>query len=343
MYNGYIAAFDEDGRLAGYIDYNTDSSDATAVVAMIEVGEDFARMGIGSALLDSLRIDLPSYEISPGYTTDQGTKWWRSATGGPGPVKGPRRSASLTINDMRDTKPNGEKFSSGKSESPFSLDEDYRGMHEAPDRNSGAPMHDISDGIYPDDIYGPNGAEWYASGDPLAKIALSMIKRIKNKPESLVTVYRAIPLSGSERLKELEAQKAHLIKYARIPKGVQTDISDAKEYYDEISREIDMLRNAKHLGEMRNINAGDWVSPVRDYAKHHGDLYLGGKGKYRVFSKKVKAKHLFTEGNSLLEFGYDPDDNPKRLSSGEAKIPSYPREPSYGPFIGEAEDIFGGI
>ncbi len=335
MYNGYIAAFDEDGRLAGYIDYNTDSSDATAVVAMIEVGEDFARMGIGSALLDSLRIDLPSYEISPGYTTDQGTKWWRSATGGPGPVKGPRRSASVTVNDMR------KKFSSGASENPFSSDEDYRGMHQAPDRNSGAPMHDISDGIYPDDIYGPNGAEWYASGDPLSKIALSMIKRIKNKPESLVTVYRAIPLSGSERLKELEAQKAHLIKYARIPKGVQTDILDAKEYYDEISREIDMLRNAKHLGEMRNINAGDWVSPVRDYAKHHGNLYLGGKGKYRVFSKRVKAKHLFTEGNSLLEFGYDPDNNPRRLSSGEVKIPSFPREPSYGPFIGEAEFIFG--
>ena len=341
MYNGYIAAFSEDGTLAGYIDYNTDASDKTATVAMVEVNKDFARNGIGTALLDSLRIDLPDYEIDAGYTTEQGAKWWRAATGGPGPVKGPRRSASLTINDMRDTKTNGEKFSSGKSENPFSPDEDYRGMHEAPDRNSGAPMHNISDGIYPDDIYGPNGAEWYASGDPLAKIALSMMKRIRNKPESLVTIYRAIPLSGSERLKELEAQKAHIVRYARIPKGVQTDIADAKEYYDEISREIDMLRNAKHLGEMRNINAGDWVSPVRDYAKHHGNLYLGGKGKYRVLSKRVKAKHLFTEGNSLLEFGYDPDDNPRRLSSGEVKIPSFPREPSYGPFIGEAEFVFG--
>lgn len=342
QYNGYLAAFDESGKLAGYIDYNSESIDSTAVVAMIEVGEDFKRMGIGSALLDALRISMPTYEISAGGTTDDGDKWWKAATGGTGPVKGPRRSALINVTDRRfDSKLGSDRFSSGTSDVPFSKDEDYRGFHQAPDRNSGAPMHNIADGMYPEEVYGPNGAALYASTDPLAPEALRIIKQIKGKPEALVTVYRAVPLLPNERIKELETQKSHILQYGRVPKYVSADISDINEYYDEISREIEMLRNAKHIDKNLKINAGDWVSPLRSYAKLHGDSNLGGKGKYRIVSQRVKAKHLFTEGNSLLEFGYDPDDNPRRLSSGEVKMPSFPREPSYGPFIGEADFIFG--
>lgn len=342
QYNGYIAAFDKSGKLAGYIDYNSESIDNTAVVAMIEVGEDFKRMGIGSALLDALRIKMPAYEISAGGTTEDGDKWWKAATGGSGPVKGPRRSALVNITDKRfDADLGLDRLSSGISDVPFSSDEDYRGFHQAPDRNNGAPMHNIADGMYPEEVYGPNGAALYASTDPLAPDALRIIKQIKGKPEALVTIYRAVPLLPNERIKELETQKSHILQYGRVPKSVSTEIADINEYYDEISREIEMLRNAKHVDKNININPGDWVSPVRAYAKLHGESNLGGKGKYRIVSQRVKAKYLFTEGNSLLEFGYDPDDNPRRFSSGEVKMPSFPREPSYGPFIGEADFIFG--
>jgi len=52
------------------------------------------------------------------------------------------------------------------------------------------------------------------------------------------------------------------------------------------------------------IERGNWVSPIRSYAKMHG---LGAlKGKYKVVSKTVKAKDLFTDGNSLSEWEYDP-------------------------------------
>jgi hypothetical protein len=93
MYNGYLAAFDENGKVVGRIDYNSDTVDKTATVAMTEVAEEYKRMGIASALLDSLIIQSPDYEISPGYTTDEGAAWWRRVTGGDGPIKPCRLSS----------------------------------------------------------------------------------------------------------------------------------------------------------------------------------------------------------------------------------------------------------
>ena len=52
------------------------------------------------------------------------------------------------------------------------------------------------------------------------------------------------------------------------------------------------------------INPGDWVTPSREYAMHHGESNL--QGQYRIVSKKVPAKHLWSDGNSIHEWGYDP-------------------------------------
>ena len=38
--------------------------------------------------------------------------------------------------------------------------DDYRGMHTAPNRESGAPMNDLSN-IYPEDIYTSNAVRYY--------------------------------------------------------------------------------------------------------------------------------------------------------------------------------------
>ena len=51
------------------------------------------------------------------------------------------------------------------------------------------------------------------------------------------------------------------------------------------------------------MNNGDWVTINRQYAKQHGESNLGGK--YEIISKKVPARKLFTEANSVHEFGYD--------------------------------------
>jgi len=61
-------------------------------------------------------------------------------------------------------------------------------------------------------------------------------------------------------------------------------------------------------GDPQEILPGDWVSITKEYAQSHGESVLEGmeKGKPIILSKKVKAKDLFTDANSLQEWGYRP-------------------------------------
>jgi hypothetical protein len=52
------------------------------------------------------------------------------------------------------------------------------------------------------------------------------------------------------------------------------------------------------------IKPGDWVTTSKRYAINHGKSALNGE--YRVLSKVVKARDLFTNGDSWHEWGYDP-------------------------------------
>jgi hypothetical protein len=54
-----------------------------------------------------------------------------------------------------------------------------------------------------------------------------------------------------------------------------------------------------------DIYNGDWVTPNIEYAKMHGRRWDDG---YHIIEKTVPAKHIWTEGNSIHEFGYDPTD-----------------------------------
>lgn len=55
------------------------------------------------------------------------------------------------------------------------------------------------------------------------------------------------------------------------------------------------------------INAGDFVTPLKFYAQQHLRGALNGKG--RILSRVVRAGDLFFEGNSIMEWGYDPKGN----------------------------------
>lgn len=63
------------------------------------------------------------------------------------------------------------------------------------------------------------------------------------------------------------------------------------------------MKTDNPIGHM--IRPGDWVTPSKDYAKDHGENEFG-KGKYHIASRRVKAKHVYTDGNSVHEWGYDP-------------------------------------
>jgi len=59
------------------------------------------------------------------------------------------------------------------------------------------------------------------------------------------------------------------------------------------------------------INSKDWVTISKEYAKTHGENVLNGN--YKIVEKKVKAKDLWTDGNSIHEWGYDPHTKPTKL------------------------------
>jgi hypothetical protein len=134
------------------------------------------------------------------------------------------------------------------------VDEGYKGQHLAPTKDGGAPLWDMK-GVYPDDFYSGQGAQYYGDGAEPARDAMivSQMQSMKGRPNAEVTIYRA------------------------VPKSVPT-----KEA----------------------LNTGDWITLDRKYAKEHGKGALNGD--YKIISKTVRARDLFTNGDSIYEMGYDP-------------------------------------
>jgi len=79
----------------------------------------------------------------------------------------------------------------------------------------------------------------------------------------------------------------------------------AKKYYEWLGNEEEKVKKSDQKVEnISEINPGDWVTIVRNYAKEHGKDNL--RNKYRILSKKVKASQVWFDGNSLNEAGYTP-------------------------------------
>jgi len=70
---------------------------------------------------------------------------------------------------------------------------------------------------------------------------------------------------------------------------------------DRPDAEVTMYRAAPK--EATGINNGDWVTINKTYAKQHGESTMGGD--YKILSQKIPARKLFTNGDSIHEFGYD--------------------------------------
>jgi hypothetical protein len=74
---------------------------------------------------------------------------------------------------------------------------------------------------------------------------------------------------------------------------------------------------AVYKNESNKIEPGAWVTPIRAYAKEHGDSAL--KGDYKIISKLVHARDIFTSGDSWLEWGYHPQPFKPELPKGDLK------------------------
>lgn len=181
----------------------------------------------------------------------------------------------------------------------------YRGEHTSPDKESGAPIHDMTK-LFPEDIYSLNASRLYGHGDyPMDNQSISIIHSTKNKPNRKITIYRAVPKiqSSEEKISDLEGHKRYILKTGKLPKGV-AGFKNSSEYYEHATKEIEKLKNNPETPEKLTINPGDWVTINRKYAKNHGESTLNNN--YRIIKKLVPAKHLYSDGD-IHEYGYDPD------------------------------------
>lgn len=188
-----------------------------------------------------------------------------------------------------------------------SEDESYRGGHQPPDRDHGAPLHDMTI-LYPDDIYSANGARYYGDSRPDDNLAMSIIHSCRNKPNKAVKIYRAVPalINSRDRLKRIYEQQAQILRRGRMPSNLLPEykgVDNTSRYYDFLVSEEKKLEGLVDESKVK-IEDGNWVTTVRAYARDHGEAWL--KNDFRILEKTVPASSLWTEGNSIFEFGYLP-------------------------------------
>lgn len=74
------------------------------------------------------------------------------------------------------------------------------------------------------------------------------------------------------------------------------------DYRDKPDRNITIYRAIpKKTSDI--INILDWVTINEQYAKDHGKYLTGGA---KIIKKIVKASDIYTNGDSIYEWGYDP-------------------------------------
>lgn len=147
----------------------------------------------------------------------------------------------------------------------FLESEDYRGEHQAPDADGGAPMHDLThNGIYPHDVYSHKGFDYYHNhGNDYDHGTHSRIVSCQGNPDKMISVHRAVPTDVYKKAMKTDSPMSTI------------------------------------------IHKGAWVTPTKEYAREHGESALNGD--YKIMSKRVPAKHLYTDGNSPHEWGYHPE------------------------------------
>lgn len=185
-------------------------------------------------------------------------------------------------------------------------EEDYRGEHSAPTKgDASSPLFDLTD-MYGDDIYSSNAARYYGDGYSYDILAFSLVNMARNKPNFKVKIYRAVPkiLTNDEKINKLKGDLAYIQKNGKLPKDITT-YENRSEYYEFASNEIERLSKLPKDKDVKlEINKGDWITILLQYAKDHGKNELNND--YRILTKTVYAKDIYNKGESIMEWGYDP-------------------------------------
>lgn len=81
-------------------------------------------------------------------------------------------------------------------------------------------------------------------------------------------------------------------------------INQIKYVHNKPNRLIKIYRAVPNIDDAESfkINNGDWVTTSKLYAKQHGESNLYNN--YKILTKTVKVSQLYTDGNSIFEWGY---------------------------------------
>jgi hypothetical protein len=186
----------------------------------------------------------------------------------------------------------------------FLNEEDYRGSHQAPNKNGDdSPLYDVTN-QFGEDIYGSNALRMFGGYGSYDNYSIALIQQARNKPNMSIKIYRAIPkvITNQEKINDYQKRMKYILKTGKLPRDID-NWRNSSEYYDWLSNEIEKLKALPLNDKKVGINDGDWITINPAYAKQHGESNL--RNNYRIISKTVTAKELYTDGNSIHEWGYD--------------------------------------
>ncbi len=153
------------------------------------------------------------------------------------------------------------------------------------------------------DILNAGGLLRYESGDPLRRRQKKLENdRARQESKTSNQDYRMshvaptrdeISLSNIHQVMDLNFVSNSLEHHTA--QLIMDIINDAPEL-------ITIYRSCpKHISE---ILSGDWVALTKDYAQEHEKHFDDGNS--HILSKQISPSELFTDGNSIHEFGYNP-------------------------------------
>ena len=118
-------------------------------------------------------------------------------------------------------------------------------------------------------------------------------------------------LTGGGQMYPADVYSAKAAQYygTGYPKADKEAFALAHRVRGNPEAEVTMYRAVPKDESITSINPGDWVTLSKDYAKTHGESVL--ENNYNILSQKVKAKDLWTNADSIHEFGYHPQQAPK--------------------------------
>ncbi len=215
-------------------------------------------------------------------------------------------------------------------EAGYISENDFRMRHTAPNGRDGfsRSIDDVS-GIYPEDLYRPNGYHYYGDGDVWRdRFSANVFSRVRNNPDALVKIYRAVPKTTKEtKLRNgdwvsvnREYAKEHgerninggykIIEDEVPAKYVYTDgnslheqgYDDGKEYVYQNTK-----NNRKLIDPVTYDDAGNVIPLSKRFNKRNADIRyekVGGNVRFRG----EKDSNIVKDALIQLEEGYRNND-----------------------------------